>query len=97
CPGLMLIFEPGHHPLLSYPWILHFKINPPWSTLVEDSIMFIRSRTCLDRVVGDAECCRSCADLMKTDVLQGILSRDKNGVHENSPHHFQPISGLLAI
>ncbi|KZS88961.1 hypothetical protein SISNIDRAFT_417371 [Sistotremastrum niveocremeum HHB9708] len=97
CPGILIVFPPGQNPYIIYPFAMHVNHETPWDVYIIRSRMFLRSWSCDEFMPDGASACDACIRLRKHSILVGILERIKTGVHENAPHHYQSIAGLLAI
>ncbi|KZT35003.1 hypothetical protein SISSUDRAFT_1025893 [Sistotremastrum suecicum HHB10207 ss-3] len=97
CPGLRILFGPGQNPYTTYAWAMHVHHETPWDPMMIRDEMFVRSWNCNDIVPDNHEACIPCEALVRNNVLRNMLKRMKEGIHENSPHHYQPIAGLLGI
>lgn len=65
-------------PHSAYPFGLHDRTDLPWDYAVKNGRMFLTSRQCEKRVVGDGEACRCCRALERNNVhgiggLHGLL------------------------
>ncbi|KAJ7873646.1 hypothetical protein B0H14DRAFT_2344081, partial [Mycena olivaceomarginata] len=83
CNGWRVIFPEGQNPHTSYPFGLHAEYSLLWGYEFTDGSLFPRVNTCIKRLCGEEEECKSCAALFSNPNLQGILDRIVHGVHEN--------------
>jgi hypothetical protein len=96
CIGFTVQFPAGKTPHSTYPFALHDKITLPWDYSITNSVMTLHARTCDWPMKGELTC-GPCRDLASNPILQGILDRIANGVHEHSNYTYHGFSGLLEI
>ncbi|KAJ7851948.1 hypothetical protein B0H14DRAFT_2284862, partial [Mycena olivaceomarginata] len=85
------------NPHTSYPFGLHAEYSLLWGYEFTDGSLFLRANTCIKRLCGEEEECKSCAALFSNPNLQGILDRIVHGVHKNSRLAFHPIANLMEM
>ncbi|KAJ6569968.1 hypothetical protein B0H10DRAFT_2238051 [Mycena sp. CBHHK59/15] len=83
CPGQELLTESDRSSFLSYPLGAHADRQLPWSIEFGDSLV-VRSKEC-KRHTQLAGICFPCERLLHHGVVKGILHRDENGPHVNTP------------
>lgn len=96
CQGISTIHSPGSNPYLIYPFGLHAKLSLPWDVHVVNDVLWLQSRTC-KQWITTKHACKECYALTENEALKGISSRAKFGMHESTPHAYQPIGGLIEI
>jgi hypothetical protein len=97
CKGHILIFPDGKSPHTCYPFALHDTIILPWDYMTQNSIMTLFSWSCMGKPEGSFESCRACRNLAKTDILQGIVDRIQDGVHETVGFAYHGFGGLCDL
>ncbi|KAG8913027.1 hypothetical protein FRC02_005699 [Tulasnella sp. 418] len=97
CIGIYIELPEGHSPYGSYPFGMHDVHAIPWDLHITRDRLSIQSIECEKRKSRDVEACHPCTILSLHPILTGILDRMNVGVHENTPHQYQPIAGLRQI
>ncbi|RDB27516.1 hypothetical protein Hypma_003767 [Hypsizygus marmoreus] len=97
CTGYHLPIPDGQSPHSTYPFALHDSVNPPWDYSVVNGVMSLVARGCDGTPMKGREICRKCENLENNMTLTGILSRMKDGVHENAPFAYHPFSGMVEV
>ncbi|KAF6761402.1 hypothetical protein DFP72DRAFT_1042237 [Ephemerocybe angulata] len=97
CMGYKLQIPNGSSPHSAYPFGLHDRTDLPWDYAVKNGRMFLTSRQCEKRVVGDGEACRCCRALERNNVLKGIVGRMRDGVKEGTVYAYHGIGGLHGL
>ncbi|KAJ7177628.1 hypothetical protein C8R46DRAFT_1029251 [Mycena filopes] len=98
CLGLRIVFPAGKNAHTSYPFGLHAAGDLRWGYHSIGHAFYLRANTCRTRLEdGEGECSKCKALPITESRLAGILSRIENGVHENSPLMYHPVSGLVTI
>ncbi|KAH7907202.1 hypothetical protein BJ138DRAFT_1104514 [Hygrophoropsis aurantiaca] len=96
CTGLHIPIPPGNTAYGGYPFKLHDTHTLPWDVHLVGRKLILQVEGCTG-ITSGGSCCHSCASLTESRILCAIRDRMENGIHENSPHAFQPIDGLLKI
>jgi len=68
----------------------------PWDYSGRCDGFFLISHSCTG-VVGRKDRCKQCDELRCNEVVQGIVARFTNGIHENTTLIFHGIGGLIDI
>lgn len=97
CSGVVVPFPPGQEPYGSYPFGLHQHYSLPWDIHIVGGILRTQSSTCHQTRRADKDACEKCLSLLSHTVLKGIIRRLDDGIHENTPHHYKPIGGLISV
>ena len=97
CKGYTLIFPDGKSPHTAYPFALHETLILPWNYMIRDGEMMLFSKSCTGLSKGDMRSCQGCQQLGGNEHLERIVSRIKDGVHENTPFAYFGFSGLQEI
>src|SRR5262245_57461269 len=80
CPGLELKVANERVPACSYPFGLHEIHSVPWDVTVKPNALFLRSTSCRKKLVDSSPGpCVTCSDLLRNDILSGILDRIMQG------------------
>ena len=97
CNGYQLTFPEGKSPYSAYPFGLH-DIRPlPWKITLLNEVMTIFSRHCTGQADTEAMRCLSSQQLSENKMMEGILTRLKEGVHPNTPYAYHGISSLQEV
>jgi hypothetical protein len=96
CEWLRVPIPEGMTPYTAYPFGMHGSRVLPWNVRIVDAKLYLQSTECSGSASARGMC-TACKKLHTHDVLRGIIDRMKRGIHENTPHQFQPISGLMKI
>ncbi|EIW75146.1 hypothetical protein CONPUDRAFT_66200, partial [Coniophora puteana RWD-64-598 SS2] len=96
CNGFELPVPGGQWGVMVYPFALHTRMVLPWSVHTEGRRIWLTASKCTGRTKV-AAACAPCSELGNNGQLVSIVKRMKDGVHENTPHIYQPISGLHSI
>jgi len=96
CPGYQLHFPRGQQAHTSYPFALHTTLPLPWDYSGRCDGFFLISHSCTG-IVGRKDRCKQCDELRSNEVVQGIVARFTNGIHENTTLVFHGIGGLIDI
>ncbi|KAG6886090.1 hypothetical protein C0992_004688, partial [Termitomyces sp. T32_za158] len=88
CKGYQLVMPEGCSPHLCHPFSLHNHMSLPWDYAVKNGIMSLFAQTCLSKPTLGYNNCQPCRDLAKNSVLEGIIRRMKNGIHESTPRSY---------
>ena len=95
CKGYALIFPDGKSTYTAYPFALHETVILPWKVRrIENGEMDLFSTSCTGTAEGKARSCRACQQLRENENLEKLVSRIKDGVHENTPFAYLGFSGL---
>jgi hypothetical protein len=96
CSGYTLTFPDGMSPHTAYPFALHDTLIVPWDYSVKNGTMVLFAQSCAGFKLsdGDAKRCQSCMQLEHNTMLEGIVSRIKNGAHENIGFTYLGFGGL---
>ena len=97
CNGYILIFPDGKSPHTAYPFALHETLTLPWDYMVRNGEMVLFSKSCTRKAKGKARYCQACQQLCGNEHLERIVSRIKDGVHENTAFAHIGFSGLQEI
>lgn len=99
CEGFIFPFSAdGKNASSDYPYGLHDTINPPWTySSGADGTLTLRSTECTKVCLKGRPNCSACSNLPKDPILQGILERAKDGVHESAPYAYHSVSGLIEL
>lgn len=84
CPAYRLPIPENDSPYLVYPFGLHGTQHLPWSCIVNDDTILLRSHTCSGRAPIAGVACDHCKKLALSPVVQGIVDRMHNGTHQNT-------------
>ncbi|KAF4612577.1 hypothetical protein D9613_012728 [Agrocybe pediades] len=94
CKGFSLAFASDKTPHTTYPFALHDTLLLPWDYAVRNGQMVLFSNSCRRVCAEGNEVCLECQHIGKNEVLEGILLRSENGVHENSSFAYHGMTGL---
>ena len=94
CKGYTLSFPDSKSPHTVYPFALHDTLVLPWDYMVKNSAMSLFARSCTGHSEGELLACQSCRQLPKNKILEGVLARLAEGVHENANFAYHGFSGL---
>jgi hypothetical protein len=97
CEGYKLDFPDGKSAYACYPFALHDVLVLPWDFKVKNGVMTLFARSCSGKVKAGATSCIACQHLVRNVYLEGIITRIKEGVHENTPFAYFGFSGLLEL
>jgi hypothetical protein len=98
CKEYTLIFRDGQSPHGSYPFALHGQLELPWDYTVRNGQMTLFARSCPGLLKNDGiDSCRMCQNLLKNKMLEGILTRLKEGANENVPFAYHGFCGLMEM
>ncbi|KAF9042843.1 hypothetical protein BDZ89DRAFT_1201584 [Hymenopellis radicata] len=78
---------PQYIPHEDYPFALHHKLNLPWDYTVKAGVLTLRATTCTGkRRDGDNahSLCGPCRMLPINPIIEGIMKRITDGIHENT-------------
>jgi hypothetical protein len=96
CRGIHVSIPTNMTPYTAYPFGMHENHVLPWNIHIIDDKLYLQSTEC-QRSISAQETCLACGQLCTHNVLEGILDRIRIGIHENTPHNYQPIAGLREI
>ncbi|TFY53533.1 hypothetical protein EVG20_g10072 [Dentipellis fragilis] len=96
CAGHIITFPPSRSPNANYPFMLHDVRALPWDYELRNGIFVVRSRTC-SRFASTSGMCKPCIALKTNSMLNGIIDRMKNGVHQNAPYAYHGLGGLIEV
>ncbi|KAI9431976.1 hypothetical protein H4582DRAFT_1821850 [Lactarius indigo] len=97
CSGAYLAMPDGVLPYSAYPFMLHEAYTLPWNIHIVGHRMFVQSIQCGGVQETSSDSCRACSQLLTHRIVEGILARIKNGIHENTTYVYQPIGGLIEV
>ena len=100
CKGYALIFPDGQSPHGSYLFALHSHIELPWDYTVRNGQMTLFARSCPGLLKNDgidSSSCRMCQRLFKNKMLEGILTRLKEGANENVSFAYHGFRALIEM
>ena len=98
CKGYALIFPDGQSPHGSYPFALHSHIELPWNYTVRNGQMTLFARGCPGLLKKDGiDSCRMCQNLHNHKMLEGILTRLKEGANENVSFAYHGFRALIEM
>lgn len=97
CQGYRLDFPDGSSPHTSYPFGLHATVLLPWCYLVRNGQMILFATACTGHLPKGLTSCQACKNLSKNKSLEGILTRIKDGVHENANFQYHGFGGLIEL
>ena len=97
CKGYILIFLDRKSPHTAYPFTLHEKLTLPWDYMVQNGEMVLFSKSCTRIAKGKVQSCQACQQLCENKHLEGVVSRIKDRVHENTAFAYVGFSGLQEI
>jgi len=98
CHGTHLNLPPGSSPYKVYPFLLHKTLSLPWGISIIHNKMRVISMTCKGQVNHEsADSCIECEKALTHNIMDGIMNRMVNGVHENTPLAYQPPAGLVQV
>ena len=97
CKGYILAFSDGKSPHTSYPFALHDTLILPWDYSLRNGVMALFSRTCVTFVNEGAQSCPKCQLLRGNEMLENILRRIDEGVHENAGYAYYGFSALSEV
>ena len=87
----------GKSPQTTYPFVLHDTLILPWNYMIRNGEMALFSTSCTGMTEGKAESCRPCQHLHRNQNVEKIVTRIKDGVHENTDFACLGFSGLQDI
>jgi hypothetical protein len=96
CRGIHVPVPVNMTPYTAYPFGMHENRVLPWNIHIVDDKLYLQSTEC-QRSNSTQETCLACGQLRTHNILEGILDRIRMGIHENTPHDYQPIAGLREI
>jgi len=94
CKGYTLSIPNGKSPHTIYPFALHDTLILPWDYVVKNSVMSLFARSCAGYSKGESFACQPCQQLLKDKILEGVLTRIAEGVHENAKFAYHGFGGL---
>lgn len=97
CQGYALVFPENQSPHSCYPFALHDMLVLPWDYMIRNSEMTLYARSCTGQPGKRAKSCRPCQHLRENKSLEGILTRLKDGVHENATFGYHGFSGIHEV
>ncbi|KAH9032123.1 hypothetical protein EDB85DRAFT_1890789 [Lactarius pseudohatsudake] len=97
CSGAYLAMPDGVLPYSAYPFMLHKTFVLPWNIHIIGHRLSVQSVQCVGVQETSSDSCRACSQLLTHRIIEGILSRIKNGIHENTTYAYQPIGGLIEV
>ena len=77
-----------------YPFVLHDTLVLPWDFKVQNGVMTLFTQSCSGWAEVRAGSCRACQRLVKNKILEGVLMRSEEGVHENSGLTYHGFNGI---
>jgi hypothetical protein len=97
CHGIYIPITSRMTLYTAYPFGLHERAVLPWNIHSNNKGLHLQSSGCHGSARSGQPCCFDCQELHSNKILEGILERMENGVHENAPYAYQPIVGLRKI
>ena len=97
CKGYALAFSNGKSPHTSYPFALHDTLILPWDYWLRNGVMTLFSRTCITFVNEGVQSCSKCQLLRGNEMLEKILTRIDEGIHENAGYAYYGFSVLSEV
>jgi hypothetical protein len=97
CKGYILPFSNGKSPHNSYPFALHDTLILPWDYSLRNGVMTLFSRTCVTFVDEGTQSCPKCQLLQGNEMLEKILRRIDEGIHENAGYAYYGFSALSEV
>ena len=94
CKGYTLSLPGNKSPHSVYPFTLHDTLVLPWDYTVKNSMMSLFARSCTGHSEGESYVCQPCQQLLNNKVLEGVLARIAEGVHENATFAYHGFSGI---
>ena len=89
CHGLVNIpIQSQMTPYTAYPFGLHERSVLPWNIHINDNGLHLQSTGCRISAISGQPGCIDCQELHSKELLEGILDRMENGVHENAPYAY---------
>ena len=88
CCGLYIPVPSHKSPYTAYPFGLHACTGLPWDIHINSQGLHLQSTMCRGSTSSDRTCCVVCQELPSNRILEGILDRMENGVHDNTPYAF---------
>ncbi|KAH6869091.1 hypothetical protein BKA70DRAFT_1414167 [Coprinopsis sp. MPI-PUGE-AT-0042] len=96
CTGYHLSLPAGLTAYDAYPFLIHnTNLSIPWDCLLTKGHILLISWNCEERVQG-SRVCSQCSRLAKNNVLQGIISRMKEGVKEGTTYAYYSMGMMKA-
>ncbi|KAH9010057.1 hypothetical protein EDB85DRAFT_2240366, partial [Lactarius pseudohatsudake] len=97
CSGAYLPMPDDVLPYSAYPFMLHETFVLPWNIHIVGHRLSVQSVQCVGVQETSSDSCRACSQLLTHRIIEGILARIKNGIHENTTYAYQPIGGLIEL
>ncbi|KAJ7183864.1 hypothetical protein C8R46DRAFT_1186739 [Mycena filopes] len=97
CEGFIFPLKKDQTLATAYPVQMHDKYPLPWDFGLRRGILYLTAHRCAGTRRSGHENCAACAALADHSVLQGIISRSANGIHENTNLVYQPTAALVDI
>ncbi|KAH9034598.1 hypothetical protein EDB85DRAFT_1863906 [Lactarius pseudohatsudake] len=97
CSGAYLPMPDDVLPYSAYPFMLHETFVLPWNIHIVGHQLSVQSVQCVGVQETSSDSCRACSQLLTHRIIEGILARIKNGIHENTTYAYQPIGGLIEV
>jgi len=97
CEGYTMQLPGGQSPHGMYPFTLHDLHSLPWNYAVFNGILILFACGCRGLQAGFMGTCKSCRDLGKDKVLEGIKIRMESGIAENTTFAYHSINGLIQL
>ncbi|KAH6911155.1 hypothetical protein BKA70DRAFT_1460357 [Coprinopsis sp. MPI-PUGE-AT-0042] len=96
CTGYHLSLPAGLTAYDAYPFLIHnTNLSIPWDCLLTKGHILLISWNCEEQVQG-SRVCSQCSRLAKNNVLQGIVSRMKEGVKEGTTYAYYSMGTMKA-
>ncbi|KAJ7814764.1 hypothetical protein B0H14DRAFT_3746965 [Mycena olivaceomarginata] len=97
CEGFIYPLREGQTFSTAYSLLLHDKWNLPWDYGVRRGVVYLTAHTCTKESRPGQKNCAPCANLSKSSILKGMISRSEEGVHENAHLMYHPPAALVEI
>jgi len=94
CRRYTLSIPGNKSPHTAYPFALHDTLVLPWDYMMKNSVMTLFARSCTGSPEGESVACQPCRQLLNNNVLEGVLIRMAEGVHENAIFAYHGFSGI---
>lgn len=95
--GYLVPLPPGQTPFSAYLFSLHSIVNLPWDHAIVNGVMTLRACVCEGVHPVGSTSCKPCQDLKLNTLLEGIIMRMSQGVHENVKYAYHGFVGMVEI
>jgi hypothetical protein len=97
CKGYTLACSNGKSPHTSYPFALHDTLVLPWDYALKNGVMSLFAQACTGLAIRSRESCQPCQLLQQNKMLEKILIRMEEGVHERIGYAYYGFSALTEL